>query len=399
MAALFLLKLLLVILFIIAFFKKLIELYFPKPQPLKSPQIKDLIIKSANHFGFNVVSTLLDDIDDWYYLGIPINRTNQSAFESLINPIVKYSTLAHPTASDRFNGMTYDITTFGGFLRWLMIVTNARMDIIGNTIYLERRDVVVNITSGITTGLTNQSLAVTDTTPNTDESWARFLLLYPKDGQDVYTTDMFNESVTEWATINNDTSNPDLDVLTKLRKIDMQLCLGRRKTYGMFLNKFLNSILSEKMQDTINFFTGNAQGTPIDWTEITPVLQFVNAVNPDASQLVTSDYTYERPKLLCLNPNGTLKSDWIDKISARSIFTRFHEIDFIGNNSWMLHKGELAEANSDDFQNMDNNGFIELDGQECKLLDAKYNEFARRAEITYKRPSDYANTVSLIEIA
>lgn len=391
-------KIALMVLAIVALVNAAIDLFFPKSRNLPAPQIKSLIVNGCNYLGYTVQSSLLDEISDWHFLGRPVNQAVQSIFQSIINPNQNVSTKPYPTISDTYEGMENDITFLGGMLRWIVDVCNARVNVINGTVYIERRDVKQNITQGVTTGLTIQGAGVSEFSPNTDEAWQRFLLQFPVDPSDRYTSDLFDDSVVEYASVNNNTNLPDLNLIKGVRRVNVGLSYGFRKTKGMWINKAI--------EDLFAFGTALGKSTGIGVNPFPKISEKLaewkaksSPDNAENARLVTSDYFFSRPKLLVLDVNGNIKPDWKDKIGAEALFKKYHEIDFIGNNSFMIHRGEITECTNEIFVNLQNNDFAEINGEICEVLNVRYNEFQNKAEISYKRPSDYANNVNLIKVA
>lgn len=402
MTLMLLIKLFAIVILINFLLNKIKEIILPTPQSFRAPQIKSLIVKSANALGYTVVSSLLDDISDEYYLGIPTNRTNQNLLEEIISPMANLTTLEHPTISDMVSNSEFNYTTFGGFLRWFKKRYNARFQNVGTVLYIERRDVRVGVTGGVTTGVTLQEQGISQYRPNTNEAWSRFLVQYPTDPGDQYTTDIWKHSVAEYQTVNIDNAtNDDINVIRGYQKRDMVFSLGFRKDKFTGVEKladeFINSSVGEFVSQVFDVVADVIDPTGLIGIQ-NPLTILQSELNNRKGMLITSDHYFTRPKILCLDVNGRIKSNWIERIGAEANFKRFHEIDFIGNNDFMIHDNEISECNDDLFVNLLNNDFAQINGNENEVLIATYQPFTRKSEISYKRASDYASTVKLVKL-
>ena len=383
MIAIYLVKLINVISQVVVFVKALENYMYPQIERLKVMSVKDIIETSLFYLGYTLnVNSFINQFEDVVYLGTA-NRTARINNTGFIYTTIDRKPVGYPSYIDFTDSSKYDYTLVGGFFRWFLDSFNGKVRVSGTTITFNRRDENAGTVNNITTGLTIQSTRVNEQTPNTNEAWQRCLVRFRLDPTDVYTSYIFDNSVAEWSTeVNNFyPTASDLKLIRGVKDVDMTFSQGFM--YQSTPETFFNTIFKIKEK-----LTGALSSTLPPW-----VFGALNGVIPYKDVLATSQYTYDRPKLLRMI--GGLKTQ---SITAVEVFDNYHDIDFLGNNSFMIHTGEILECNDDLFVDLDNNDYAEINGEICEVIRVSYSPFKHKATIIYKQPSNYASNLNLKRI-
>lgn len=383
MIAIYIAKLISVISQVVIFVKALEDYMKPKIELLKVMSVKDIIETSLFYLGYSLnKNSFIEQFENVVYLGTA-NRTARINNSGFIYTTLDRKPVGYPSYIDFTDNSKYDYTLVGGFLRWFLDNFNGKIRANGNTVTLNRRDENTGTVNNITTGLTIQSTRVNEQTPNTNEAWQRCLVRFTLDPTDVYTSYMFDSSVSEWSTEvdNFYPTASDLKLIRGVKHVDMTFSQGFM--YQSTPETFFNTIQTVKQN-----LSGNLTSLFPSW-----MTGALNGVITYKDILATSQYTYDRPKLL--RATGGLKTQ---SITTVEVFDNYHEIDFLGNNSFMIHSGEILECNDNLFVALDNNDYAEINGEICEVIRVSYSPFKRKASIIYKRPSNYASNLNLKRI-
>jgi hypothetical protein len=386
MAAMLLIKISAYVVALVNLIKRIKELVYPELRYRKAVSFKELIVKGCNHLGYSVESSLLDEISQFYYQGIPQNKTDLSFFDQLFPAFHTTFTRGYPTSGDRTAGSAFDYTTLGGMLRMLSYVFNGRIVVRDKVLSFERRDLLNNVQGGIVTALPIQSTRVDSFTPNTNEAWQRCVVRFQTDPLDVYTLDDFNNNTTEFGTLNNTLSNLDLNVIKGIKDVNIPFCFAKRRKDINLFEITLKKIFGEQVSQFISLLQN-------------PFTGIESLTNPPKriGVCVYSNEFCTVPKMLYLQGDKQ-PENYKDFIGSKAIFNNYHKIDFIGNNSFLIKRGEISEINGDIFVNLLTSDFVEVNGIVCELLQVTYNESRRTGEFIYKEPNNYATSVYLQEI-
>ena len=96
---------------------------------------------------------------------------------------------------------------------------------------------------------------------------------------------------------------------------------------------------------------------------------------------------------------GKQPANYAEIIQAGAIYDNYHQINEIQINDYQVTEGAPLRITDQDFVNLLDNNFAEINGQVCEILTVQYFDDVSRAEISYKCPFDYANgKVETIEI-
>jgi len=377
---------------ILIFMEKVKEYVSPPVKKLKVTDIRTLIEFGLNgiNFGLND-NAFINQFNDIVYLGT-INKAVYNANAPLPTFMLNALSLSpdpalvypqgYPTVWDLGENNKYNYTMVGGFIEWFLDTFNAKISVKNGLVTFNRRDENTGTVNNLTTGLTIQSTRVNEQTPNTNEVWQRCLVRFAPDETDEYTSYLFNFSAVEYGTTFPFGVFTDLNLIRGIKDVNIGFSQGF--TYQYTPKKFKD--LLQKITNKLSGFFGNAIGS---WAS-----DLIYGTIPYEGILATNQPTYNRPKLL--RRLGGLK---VESITAEYIFKNFHEIDFIGNNSFMIHSGEILECSDDLFVDLDNNDYAEINGEICEVIRVSYSPFKHKATIIYKKPSNYASNLVLTRIA
>lgn len=364
-----------------AFVLEVSQFVNPQIENINVITIRNLIKTSLFILGKNVNDTnFLDQFGDIAYVGtcnksqLALSSNQYGAFSA--SNLNVYLPVGYPTARDYFDGAKYDFTSVGGFLRWFMASFNAKIKIINDdTIEFHRRDYIDGVVGNITTGLTIQSTRVNEETPNTNENWARCMVQYSLDASEYYTSYMFDLGVNE-TRVGDITGSGLVDGLNLVK--------GYKKIDLMFAQGFAY----QKQPDIHKNFMELAKTQLSYFGSYSPVEDYIYGTFSHENILVTSHYSYKVPKIVRI-----IGDNKITQFTTQEIYDEYHDIDFLPNNSYMIHTAEFFECNDDIFVDLYNNDYAEINGEVCQVLRVTYKPLSKKASLIYKKPSNYADTL------
>ena len=362
------------------FIQKIEEYVNPEVEIFPVMSIKSILTEYLFNIGKIVEQNdFMDYFADIIYVGTTYKYQQQNYGYYSGGTIENRIPVGYPTTYDYFKEAKYDFTSVGGFVRWFLQAFNAKIKIIDDyNVAFYRRDYVDGVVNNITTGLTIQSSRVNEETPNTNEAWKRCLVKYNLDASDNYTSFVYEDSLSEFSTENGVDAYTGLNLLKGIKLVDM-----------MFAQGFAYNGVNVPHWDFIQKVSNTLSGV-ISTSSFTT---YLSGNAPYSGILVTNKYTYDMPKLVVKIGDKTIRN-----LTAREVFKEFHEIDFLPNNSWMIHTSEFFECNDDIFVNLYNNDYAEINGEVCQVLRVSYKPSTKKASLIYKKPSNYANDLNLKEI-
>ena len=84
-------------------------------------------------------------------------------------------------------------------------------------------------------------------------------------------------------------------------------------------------------------------------------------------------------------------TNYVDIIRASAIYAKYHKINEIIVNDYKIITDAPLRITSQDFVNLLDNNFADIDGVICEVLTMQYIDEQSKAVISYKCPFDYAN--------
>lgn len=350
------------------------ETIFPKVRTFEGCKVKELMSKSAAHFGFDFESDLLDSLSGLTILPVPLIKNKGSFLDSLQNDLNFAYTKGIPTASD-----TTD--TIGLLFDAMEQTLNGRTLVRNSVVKFERRDFQQDITpNSLELGLNLPEERQQEFEYNTEEGSKRYLLKYQVDPSDFHTSDFFDPTTAERQTDNVNIPNADLETIKGVDKVLIPFSLGVRKETLNFVEK-----IAKEFFQFIDLLIGTNLESQIDARK--GVLQI-------------GQQFYSVSKLMFI-VNGKQPEDYVDIIGANAIYNNLHVINEIANNDAKIFKNVPIRLRSNEFVNLLDNNFINVNGVPSEILRIHFfdeQETDTQTTVTVKVPDNWADGQQTVKI-
>jgi len=344
-------------------------LIFPKVRNFKACKVSELISKSCSHFGYNFKSSLLSKLDGLTVLPVPISKPKykgknlkKSALDYYANELNFAFTKGHPSAMD-------SISNCWDLIKSIETMFNAKCVVRDGTVYIERKDYWKNIA----TTKTVSSLALQDSRQdkysfNVNDSWKRYYIHYNIDQMDFTTIDGFDYSDFEAST--ELLTNSDLKLIKGLEDRQIPYALATRKNELNKIENFVKVIFSliDKLAKT----------------------SYASTVNNRIGVMVITSQYFTQTKMM-YTVNGKQPQNYYDIIGAPKLWENYHSINQIQFNGNKIKDSVKVLMNDENFVNLLNNNYTEIDGVVCEVLRCEYKPNSSSALISFKQPYDYAS--------
>ena len=255
---------------------------------------------------------------------------------------------------------------------------NAKTRVVNGVVRFERRDWWMNQTTNqIIPSMVLQSDRSDEYTFNTEEIWKRYYIHYQLDMTDLHSVDSptYDGHDAEYSTEPTNIIHTDLVSIKGLNDVQIPFSLGARKNKLNWLEFIAENFM--KLVDALTELFGS--GT-----------NYATQIGERRNSLMISQQFYSVTKVL-YTTNGRQSPDFMDKISASALWNRYHYINQIQLNDFVLKTNARIRLTSSDFVSLLDNNFAEIDGVVCEILRVEWMDESKMAQITYKIPSDYAN--------
>jgi len=348
---------------------QLSELIFPRIRNFKACKVKELIEKSCISFGYTFKSTLLDSLDGLTVLPVPLIKSKYKGknlkkytIDFIANELDFAYTKGHPTGSD-------SVSSVWQLIQAIETTFNAKCRVSNGLVEIES----VNYWKDIATNQINTSLVLQDTrqdkyTLNTHESWKRCYIHYQPDYSDYHTLDNFE--VTDFEASTDSIQNSYNDNIKGLRDISVPFSLGRRK-------------------ETLNWIEQRAKDLFIVIDSICST-SFESNITDRIGVLIVSQQYFVNTKLLYTS-SGKQLENYIAKIGASALWYNHHYLSQIQLNGYKIKESVKILMNDENFVNLLNNNWANINGKICELLQLEYKDMESYATISYKEPFDYSS--------
>lgn len=348
---------------------QLFTLIFPPKRNLLGTKFKELCVKSCQFLGYTFESTIFDQQPNWTLLPVPLIKNRKSIWEFLPDQFFSPFNKGVPSSSDT-------TPTFGTFLEALETMFNARIYVNNSIVRLERRDFWQNVTSNqLVPALSLQSERDDQYSFNTSDAWKRYYIHYQLDYSDTHTLDsLYDSHDTELSTEPTSIVNPDLINIKGLNDVSIPFALGARKTKLNWFEKYAKGLF-----ETIDIVSG-LFGGGTNYAQQIGDRKDCMKVSQDFFSVTKAMYTV----------NGKQNEQYLEVVSANSIWNKWHQINEITQNDWLIKENVRIRLNSSDFVNLLNNNYAEIDGLLCEILRIEWIDEKSFAQISYKVPFDYA---------
>lgn len=349
------------------------NLIFPPIRQLKSCKLKELIKRGCEYLGYTFQSTLLDSVPGYTIVPVPLIRDRKSIWQFLPDQLNQSFTKGIPSSSD-------SVPTLGSLIDAVETMFNARTYVNNGVVRIERRDYLQNLTTNqILPALVIQNDRVDEYTFNTEDIWKRYYIRYALDFSDQHTLDtLYNIHDAEYSTeLNAGLSvNADLITIKGLNEVNIPFALGSRKGTLNWFEKVAKELFGA-IDSITNFF---GSGT-----------NFENIIDSRVGILQVSQNYFSVTKLLYCTTGNKQPWNFDTFVSAKALWNKYHYINQIQLNDYEVRQTTRIRIKPSDFVNLLNNNFVDIDGEICEVLRLEWIDEKSYAEITYKKPSTWAN--------
>jgi hypothetical protein len=350
---------------LVNYVQELIQTIYPPLLQMKGCKLKNLVERGCDYLGYTLQSDLLQSLSNLVVLPVPLETENSIFF-------VKNGfgqTKTYPSASDT-------VPTLGLLIDAIEQTFNARTRVANGVVQIERRDYWSgNTQNQIIPALNLQDDRQSEIRYNTDEAWKRTYIHYLTDYSDIHTIDNFSISDAEYSTEKTNVVNSDLVTIKGVNDVQIPFAMGIRKNRLTFVEEIVKGFLVA-IDAVINIFGGNGN--------------YQSTVLARVGCMVISQAYYSQTKLIYAQ-NSKIAPDWIEKQSAAAFYDDYHKINEIQVNGYKVLNDAPVRLTANDFVNLLNNNFAQIDGIVCEILSIRFNDEKSLANITYRIPFNYAN--------
>ena len=347
----------------------LLALLFPKVRYLKACNVKELIEKSCQYLGYNVQSQLLNDIENYTILPIPLMSKTHKWYENLGNDLTNDFNKGYPTAQDT-------VSTLGSLIRSIEIMFNAKTRVYDGVVYLERRDFWQNLSQNIINPALNiQSDRDEVYKYNTQDIWKRYYIHYQVDFSDTHTTDDFDSTDAEFSCEPVNVVNQDIVTIKGLNDVNINFALGKRKDKLNFIESAAAEILMN-IDLVANVFGGNSS--------------IASLITNRIGVLQISQQFFSVTKMLYTLNDGKQPQNYKDYIRASYLWDNYHYINQIQLNNYKIKENARVRLSDQDFVNLLTNNFAQVGNQVVEILKIEYIDSKSYSLISYREFDNYA---------
>lgn len=357
--------------------QELRNLLLPKIRYFFANSLRELIRLGVEQLGYQLQSTLLDNISTFSVIGVPLIKNKENIWDILENDLNFAFNKPYPTASDT-------IPTLMSAIESVITMCNAKLhvyeDATGQPIVrIERRDFNYNTyNASLTPALTLQDTRINQWQYNTNEIWKRRYYAFIVDNTDFHTMNDFNALDCEDSTEQIVIQNPDLVSIKNNDPIPFMYSLGSRKNNLNWIENRLQDLFGF-IDDVVNALGGSSN--------------LVQNINDRIGCLQIENQFFVNTKLVVLFGDAKIKripENHQSLLSARVIEQNYHAIDFIGVNDFKVIESEQLNISTDDFSSLEISNYAEINGQNCELLRVEFLDEKLVAKVTYKEPDNWA---------
>jgi hypothetical protein len=367
-------QLIYVALLVIALFDlatKLFVIIFPPVRKFNGVRVRELMKKSCEFLGFQFQSTLMNGLQNLTILPVPLVRDRKSIWEFLPDEFNSSFTKGVPSSSD-------SVSSIGSLFDAMETMFNAKTRVNNGVVRFERRDFWQNNTTAqIVPALVKQNERSDEFTFNTGDIWKRYYIRYALDFTDLHSVDkIYDYHDAEFSTEPTNVVNSDLVLIKNLNEVNIPFSLGARKD-RLFWFEATAKALFVVIDGLINLFGGSSN--------------LAASIDDRKNILMISQNYFSQTKMLWCNSNGRQPENFTDFISANALWNNFHSINQIQQFDWKIKTNARIQLNSNDFLNLLDNNFCEINGKMCEILRIEWIDEKSFASITFREPFDYAN--------
>ncbi len=360
--------------------KQIVEQLAPVKRTHLGMPIRSLFQKGCDFLNLTLKSTLLDELDrnSKKWVLIP-SKNHKGGSPPTGIPANEFTEVGYPTALD-------NLDTFGDVIRVFKRIFNADFRLKDGVFEFERRDYWQN-TSGyvIPNTFTNQEQARNETTVNTNELKANYVIKWATDQQDLNTLDNPKGRVMQAVTSPVVVNNPELVNLKGLTEVAIPFSMAVRKDSLTAIEEALKVFLQ-----AADFLTGQL-GQPQSFAA-----QFQKRIGT----MHLSSHFLSVPKMVVMN-GDTLALDQRSIMSAKGLWDDYHSIESfvtIGgvNNQQVIFSEQTIPFCFEDFVSLVDNNFVQIEtGETAEIMTLTWKVESNSAVVTYRVYRIYDNNLKI----
>ena len=365
---------------IIELVKQIVEQLAPVKRFHLGMPLRVLFQRSCEFLGLTLKSDLLDalDKDNNKWVLIP-SKSHKGGLPPTGTPKNEFTEVGYPTSVD-------SIDTFGDLIREFGKDFNADHRLKNGVFEFERSDYWQNV-SGYTipNTLTNQTDLRNETTVNSNEITANYVIKWATDQQDLNTLDNPTGRVVQAVTTPQVVNNPELVNIKGLKEISIPISMATRKNELTEIEKALKLFL-----DAADFLTGQL-GNP---------QSFGSKFAARIGSMHLSSHFLSVPKMVVMN-GSTLALDQRSILSAKSLWDKYHFIEsFVTiddkNNQQVIYSEQEIPFYPQNFVSLIDNNFVQTEtGETAEIVNLTWKVESNSAIITYRVYRVYDNNLKI----
>jgi hypothetical protein len=380
---------------LIELMSQLFPIIFPRIKYMRGIYYTEIFKKCCSYFGFTALNseTIFNLQPGWFTLPVPLDKSNVSFFDGTSDQIADVFTRGHCSASDT-------TPTFGAWLDEVLKQFNAKLfiDAVNKTARIERRDWLDSQTQlQLDPALNIQPDRDEQYTYNTEDIWKRYYISYTLDYTDTHTVDgvMFGRHQAEYSTENNvSTPNQDLINIKGLNEVRINFAMGAPKEKLSYIEE-LGAGFALIVDVVTNVVASIFGGSGTNYYQ--QIQDRVNTMKISNEYFGVTKSLYVKQSVNGGDRVNLYASQYDSIASATGLWNKFHYINFIANNDYLIHEEARIRLRQNQFVLLQSNNFIFTNNKWCEVLRIQWIDEKSDASITYKEPFDWADGKVLLQ--
>lgn len=339
----------------------------------KANLVVDLINTGCKYLGYTFESSIFSgEYAKLAILPVPLNDATPSLFDiSLSDFSTRKLFRGYPTEQD-------SVSTLGDLLSAMESMFNAKTRVVDKVVYFERWDKFKrNSSVKLDSSLNNQPSRTNKYKYDFSRLFKRYYIHYSNDYSDIVTLDNYVNQATEYSLQNNPNSpTAKLSTIKGLTEINIPFSLAYTKKETNWFEDIYQALV-----DAFQWVSGTSD----DYSDKKGAV-IVSQVYFSSTKIFIHDGISRPAK----NSNETL-------LNASVLWDKFHYINNPKSGNMRIIRDNVKfPMDSKTFYSIYKNNFIQIDGQDCEILNMEYYDEKKYAVITYKEPKNI--NISNIEI-
>ena len=331
----------------------------------KANLVVDLINTGCKYLGYTFESSIFSgEYAKLAILPVPLNDATPSLFDiSLSDFSTKKLFRGYPTEQD-------SVSTLGDLLSAMESMFNAKTRVVDKVVYFERWDKFKrNSSVKLDSSLNNQPTRTNKYKYDFSRLFKRYYIHYSNDYSDIVTLDNYVNQATEYSLQNNPNSpTAKLSTIKGLTEINIPFSLAYTKKETNWFEDIYQALV-----DAFQWVSGTSD----DYSDKKGAV-IVSQVYFSSTKIFIHDGISRPAK----NSNETL-------LNASVLWDKFHYINNPKSGNMRIIRDNVKfPMDSKTFYSIYKNNFIQIDGQDCEILNMEYYDEKKYAVITYKEPKN-----------